>query len=359
MCCTKRTHSEANLKTLTQLSLSLSTSSSLFSSSPPNKRYCKMNNTSNLVCAASVSAFVGCHHDPNPKHRPSMEDETSIEMFEDFPGLFIGVYDGHGGKLAASLLRQLLHRFFLDELLGDTPPSTPDKSKIGSPVTPSSPSSACGTPPYDDIMDTCCLNNNHILNTLDLDVTNAFIRAYSRMDAALRTRRCFRVGATAVTCFIRKVPGVGRILTTANCGDTRAVLSRAGRPVRLSCDHRPCEQDERCRVEKAGGFVTCRRVNGILNVSRAFGDHMMKSVVVSTPSVNEIKLTNMDDFLVLACDGLWDFVDETTVLSIAQDGLDRGLDANQVAAELVDEAIRRKSTDNVSVSVVLFDMDDE
>lgn len=176
------------------------------------------------------------------------------------------------------------------------------------------------------------------------------------MDAALRVRRCLRVGSTAITCFLRTVPGVGRVLTTANCGDARAVLSRAGRPIRLSQDHRPQQDFERARIEKAGGFVTAGRVNGILNVSRAFGDHSMKSVVVSTPYVHELVLESMDDFLVLACDGLWDFVDEKCVISLAQHAFDRGLSADAVAAVLVKEAIDRKGTDNVSVMVVQLDM---
>lgn len=272
------------------------------------------------VLAQHVAAHVGERHDPNYLHRRTMEDDTCIAQFSDVRGLFLGVYDGHGGASAASLVGKLLHRFFLEELL----------NRVDAPG----------------------------LAVHSKQVRAAFHRAYEKMDSALRAKRCLRVGATAVTCFVRRVDRVGRVLTTANCGDARAVLSRAGRPVRLSVDHRPVDEPERNRVEKAGGFVMCARVNGVLNVSRAFGDHVMKSVIVSTPDVNELVLTDMDEFVVLACDGLWDFVDEASVINIAQDGFDRGLNADQVAGELVREAIDRKSTDNVSVMVVQFDMDD-
>lgn len=45
----------------------------------------------------------------------------------------------------------------------------------------------------------------------------------------------------------------------------------------MSFDHKPEDEIERQRVEKAGGKVTADgRVNGGLNLSRAFGDHAYK-----------------------------------------------------------------------------------
>lgn len=322
-----------------------------------------------LVSAKAVSAHIGEKHDANPMFRPTMEDDTCIHMFEDFPGLFLGVYDGHGGSMVASLLRQLLHRYFLDELLMEHVMEHVDDSDSNSDSLPSpyeladtnidptySEQSSPSTITFD--CDTYVKTRQHPLNTRALDAIGAFTRAYQKTDAALRARRCMRVGATAVTCFVREVKGQGKILTTANCGDCRAVLSRGGQPLRLTQDHRPCDKEERLRVEQAGGFVACGRVNGILNVSRAFGDHSM-SCVVSTPFVNEIVLTDMDDFVVLACDGLWDFVDDKAVITVAQDGFDRGMNAEDVAGLLVKTALDHKGTDNVSVMVVQFGMDEE
>lgn len=147
-------------------------------------------------------------------------------------------------------------------------------------------------------------------------------------------------------------------MTTANCGDARAVMSRGGRPLRLSVDHRPAEKGERARVERAGGFVMAGRVNGVLNVSRAFGDFAMKSVVVATPAVSSVVLGDMDEFVVVACDGLWDFVDERDVIQVVRKGLDRGMDAAQVARVLVHMAIERKGTDNVTVVVIVLQGDE-
>lgn len=312
-----------------------------------------------LLSVPIVNAVVGHAHDANPIHRRSMEDALSAVPYDSFPGLFLGVYDGHGGVLAANLLRLQLHKHFLDELLAL---DTDGDAVVPATPPPSEAASDCSTPPYDmqdgdSQSDTQSIS--HPLNTRSLNAGEAFTQAYSKMDTVLKTRRCCQTGATAVTCFLRKVPGHGRVLTTANCGDSRAVLSRAGRPVRLSTDHRPVDEPEAKRILTSGGFIISQRVSGVLNVSRAFGDHCMKSVVISTPDVNEIVLGDMDDFVILACDGLWDFVDEASAVRLAQECFDRGFDSNEVAQALVQEALAKKSTDNISVMVVQFDVDEE
>lgn len=63
----------------------------------------------------------------------------------------------------------------------------------------------------------------------------------------------------------------------ANIGDSRSVLSEEGKAVPLSDDHKPNKQNEKDRIEKAGGFVMAGRVNGCLNLSRAFGDFEYKT----------------------------------------------------------------------------------
>lgn len=287
-----------------------------------------------------------------------MEDTTTLTEFSTFPAAFLAIYDGHGGTLAARLLQQMLHRFLLDELL-----VTSHEADVCREVASVEgragvdPQSACSTPPYD--VDDRRVVANCLLNTEELDVCGAFSRAYGKMDAVLKSRRCVCVGATAVTCLLRQVPNVGRLLTVANCGDARAVLSRGGRAVRLSEDHRPGLGEESERVERDGGFVCGGgRVNGVLNVSRAFGDHCMKSVVVSTPFCRQILLGPTDEFVVLGCDGLWDFVSEDVVVGLAREGFDRGLGSGEVSELLVREAIERKSTDNVSVVVLLLDVEE-
>jgi len=81
-------------------------------------------------------------------------------------------------------------------------------------------------------------------------------------------------GATAIVAVI-----VGKTLTVANAGDSRAVLCRDGGAFALSYDHKPQSEIERSRIQKAGGFVNqVGRVNGNLNLSRSIGDLKYKQV---------------------------------------------------------------------------------
>lgn len=64
----------------------------------------------------------------------------------------------------------------------------------------------------------------------------------------------------------------------ANCGDSRGVLSRDGRNVFSTQDHKPVNPAEKDRIQRAGGSVMIQRVNGSLAVSRALGDYQYKQV---------------------------------------------------------------------------------
>ena len=78
-------------------------------------------------------------------------------------------------------------------------------------------------------------------------------------------------GCTAVIAFI-----IGNMLLCVNLGDSRALLSRQGRVIQLSQDHKPYNPEEKARIEAAGGNVYQDRTQGQLAVSRAFGDFIYK-----------------------------------------------------------------------------------
>lgn len=126
---------------------------------------------------------------------------------------------------------------------------------------------------------------------------------------------------------------VRRVLYTANAGDARAVLSRGGRAVRLTYDHKGSDAQEARRIKEAGGFVMNNRVNGasvsflrllcweerdeaddlfvhtgVLAVTRSLGDSSMKEFVVGSPYTTETQLGPDDDLLIIACDGVRAFL---------------------------------------------------
>ncbi|KAL3319426.1 hypothetical protein Ciccas_001899 [Cichlidogyrus casuarinus] len=114
-------------------------------------------------------------------------------------------------------------------------------------------------------------------------------------------------------------------LFVANVGDSRAVLCRDGKAVDLSCDHKPESPEELARIKKAGGAVGVDgRVNGGLNLSRAIGDHTYKQredlslsqqMITADPDVTDTVLDpKQDQFLVIACDGVWNVMTSQEVV---------------------------------------------
>jgi len=127
-------------------------------------------------------------------------------------------------------------------------------------------------------------------------------------------------GCTAVVVLVLHGGPDGPKLICANAGDSRAMVSRLGKVVDLSEDHKPADAGETARITKAGGFVKHMpggaRVMGDLNLSRALGDLRYKKnseipaaeqIVTGFPDVWTVPLKpDEDEFLVLGCDGIWE-----------------------------------------------------
>jgi len=118
--------------------------------------------------------------------------------------------------------------------------------------------------------------------------------------------------------------------------------------VRLTYDHKGSDVQEVKRITDAGGFVMNNRVNGVLAVTRSLGDSSMKEFVVGSPYTTETTLGEDDQFLIIACDGLWDVCEDQTAVDLI-----RGTkDAQEASKILLDHALKNFSTDNLSVLVV-------
>ena len=108
----------------------------------------------------------------------------------------------------------------------------------------------------------------------------------------------------------------------ANIGDSRSALCRAGQNVVFSEDHKPENAEEERRITKAGGTIQMGRVNGGLNLSRAFGDFDYKQnsglkydeqLIICKPDIKEIPRDQAnDEFIIMGCDGIWErYVDNS------------------------------------------------
>ncbi|KAK3152651.1 hypothetical protein QOZ80_2BG0161760 [Eleusine coracana subsp. coracana] len=240
--------------------------------------------------------------------RATMEDFYDVKLTEidgQAVSLF-GVFDGHGGSRAAEYLKEHLFENLIKhpEFLTDT--------KL------------------------------------------AISETYQKTDTDFLESECsaFRDdGSTASTAVL-----VGDRLYVANVGDSRAVISKAGKAVALSDDHKPNRSDERKRIENAGGIVIWAgtwRVGGVLAMSRAFGNRLLKPFVVAEPEIQEEQVDGDLECLVLASDGLWDVVENEEAVSLG-----KSEDMPESAArKLTEIAYSRGSADNITCIVVQFHHD--
>ncbi|SBS85836.1 protein phosphatase PPM2, putative [Plasmodium malariae] len=137
----------------------------------------------------------------------------------------------------------------------------------------------------------------------------------------------YSCGSTAIVAVILK-----GYLIVANAGDSRAIVCFNGNSLGMSTDHKPHLQEEETRIKKAGGYISNGRVDGNLNLTRAIGDLHYKrdpflpqkdQKISAFPEVTCVTLTPDDEFLFLACDGIWDCKDGQDVVGFVKTRLEK------------------------------------
>ncbi|KAK3179837.1 Protein phosphatase 2C 2 [Lecanicillium sp. MT-2017a] len=171
-------------------------------------------------------------------------------------------------------------------------------------------------------------------------------------------------GCTACVSLI-----VDNKIYVANAGDSRGVLGIKGRAKPLSEDHKPQLEGEKARITAAGGFVDFGRVNGNLALSRAIGDFEFKKVaelppesqiVTAFPDVEEHELTDEDEFLVLACDGIWDCQSSQAVVEFVRRGIAAKQELEKICENMMDNCLASNSEtggvgcDNMTMVIIAF-----
>jgi len=152
-----------------------------------------------------------------------------------------------------------------------------------------------------------------------------------------------------------------------NSGDSRSVLGIKGRAKPLSFDHKPQNEGEKARICAAGGFVDFGRVNGNLALSRAIGDFEFKKsadlppeqqIVTAFPDVTIHEMGEDDEFLVIACDGIWDCQSSQAVVEFVRRGIAAKQDLPAICENMMDNCLASNSEtggvgcDNMTMSVI-------
>jgi serine/threonine protein phosphatase PrpC len=284
--------------------------------------------------------------------RAQMEDDhvISLSLPQAMDVSLFGVFDGHGGDHVAHYTAKHVERHLVNAKdFGSSP------------------------------------------RTLDA-LQSAFREAILALDAELRVQPEYVNGHDQSGSTLTMVAITPEAIVCANTGDSRSVLCRAGQAIDLSNDHKPSLDEEKNRIEHAGGHVKFNRVNGDLAVSRALGDFAYKQrddlpaeaqAVTALPELKSEPRSAADEFVLLACDGVWDVLSSqeccTFVSNLlraserpaaekagAATGADtrharaastRDWDLGAVSEALLDHCLHKGSRDNMSVIIVALNSD--
>jgi len=152
------------------------------------------------------------------------------------------------------------------------------------------------------------------------------------------------IGCTANVMIIENM----KKIIVANAGDSRSVLGRGGKAVALSTDHKPDDEIELRRIEKAGSVVTEGRVDGNLNLSRSLGDLKYKTnkdlkpeewPITANPDILVEELTPQDDFVIMGCDGIWETKSNEEMVEYIYDRLKQKKELKAIVEELLNDII--------------------
>ncbi|XP_063900489.1 integrin-linked kinase-associated serine/threonine phosphatase 2C-like [Zophobas morio] len=306
------------------------------------------------------------------------KDDSKIEAFKRKRLSFFSVYDGHSGAKAATYCENVLHKNLLNNI----------QSMLEMKME--------GLLDADDALCNSSgeLSPKHITRC----ILDAFKQTNSDFIKIVQKER-LKDGCTAVVALL-----YGDLLYTANLGDSAAILAaetdcRSLKCFPLSKEHTASVYSERMRIQKAGGTVKNGRVEGVIEVSRSIGDAAFKHLgVICTP---EIKIDNFSTeklhphFVILGCDGLWSKMQKQDVVKFVGDFLSaesthqaveeileqqdlqlpdenllsveervkykvqrtvryRKMTVQMAVKALVNEAVKRGSSDNVSALLIFF-----
>ncbi|VAI30303.1 unnamed protein product [Triticum turgidum subsp. durum] len=273
-------------------------------------------------------------------------NQDAMAACQDFAGhkgqIFCGVFDGHGplGRDVARHVRDSLPK----KLSASLAPRAEDDAL-----------SSNSNADMDSFDKSDCTSSSDTSEEHQLlsSWKSLIVKAFEDVDEELRQHSgidCLCSGTTAVT-----VVRQGDHLIVANLGDSRAVLcarDSKGRPVsvQITTDLKPDLPGEAERILSCKGRIFAmddepdvprlwlpdQDAPG-LAMARAFGDFCLKNHgLICTPEVYYRKLSEKDDFLVLATDGIWDVLSNKEVVKIVSSASDR----SKAAKQLVDRAVR-------------------
>lgn len=288
-----------------------------------------------------VAAMQGWRIDMEDSHSSLVSlGRVGLETFS-----FFAVFDGHAGGTVSKRSSKELLNCILDAdkdlfvKLADFYKSHPNSSSC------LSSQSSDNVNNHEELIQTKTLSEE-LEERLKAAIRAGFLNLDDQLRHSLENdRNDDKSGSTAVACLITPSH-----LFLINCGDSRAIVSSNNQIVLSTSDHKPINPIERERIQNAGGSVMIQRVNGSLAVSRALGDYEYKNVegkgpceqlVSPEPEIYSRERTVHDEFVVLACDGIWDVMTNEDLKEYIHSRLKVTNDLVKISNEILDICLNK------------------
>ncbi|ODV58600.1 type 2C protein phosphatase PTC4 [Ascoidea rubescens DSM 1968] len=253
------------------------------------------------------------------------EDELNIKIF--------GVFDGHGGFKCSKYLSQYLPQIIINEFQTYFQKHS---------------------------------NNINIIQTYSNIIKNSFFKC----DYDLYIKD-INSGSTAILLIVID----NKHSFIVNTGDSRCILScYNGCNKNLSYDHKPKNIGELIRISDAGGNVNSNRVDGMLALSRAFGDFNFKKKFIFMNKLkeiyNETQVTvepeiiyhelnySKDEFFILACDGIWDIFRNNEIIKFIKRELQQNSSLDKINEKIIEKILNSTNSskgigyDNMTLIII-------
>ncbi|KAJ3441669.1 hypothetical protein M0812_13682 [Anaeramoeba flamelloides] len=284
------------------------------------------NKYQNLVSVKSCGVIAT----RNSRFRRTMEDAHIVvdKLGDKEDQGFFGVYDGHGGSQASNFCKEHLHIEF-QKLLKEK--RRKKKKKKEKKEQEKEQQNEKETTEEKENID---------------KITEIWKKTYYNIDFQLKNNGIEYPGTTVITSFIRKEE---EKTSSLHCKCWRCPC-RNGVAQRLSFDHKASVVEEQERIINQGGFITNNRVVGMIAITRSLGDHSIKEYIINEPYTSRFELNEEDKFIILACDGVWDVMEDQDVVDLVKDMKH----SQEMAKKILMTALDKGSTDNISVIVIIL-----
>eukprot|EP01130_Rhizamoeba_saxonica_P002323 TRINITY_DN1214_c0_g1_i2.p1 TRINITY_DN1214_c0_g1~~TRINITY_DN1214_c0_g1_i2.p1 ORF type:complete len:339 (-),score=71.79 TRINITY_DN1214_c0_g1_i2:1107-1994(-) len=250
-----------------------------------------------------------------------MEDAYQTAVLD--PCTFVmGVFDGHQGSRCSEFLSENFH--------------------IG----------------MDQVFRDLTEENNHQWELNDNIIIERIEHKFHEIDANfldLARENDIPDGSTCCSAIVR-----GRKLYILNTGDSRAVICQGDEAILLTTDHHPDVPEEKERIEACGGQIVGKRVQGMLSVSRSFGDidykesEKYKDLIIVDPVVEVYDITPETKYILLACDGFWEKLSATEAVTLVNRRLLEQVPLTDIVSGLVKTAYDLGSGDNITLVLAIL-----